>query len=241
MDVEHSPRPPSGSFAHSNADETWVGLRPSRDEPPAPPVLGTDSLLLFTAAGLALLVCGGGALSLMQPAPRAATQVAQDVAPAQEAPTQAPPPAPIVAGDGETLLVDAGDGIAVTPLATPRPLTVRERVTLRARPGEASAGSRGTVAPGQRLRVIGQLRTGDGDIWLQVRADDGGLAYMEASDAVFHDVWRSAQAAQRSADAQLEAMAEAIANGGPVTGAPLQAGVPPNESAPPTADAGELY
>lgn len=237
MDVGPNPPASDGSVylneAHASA---WAGVRRARPAPKPQLRVGVAAWALFGVAGLSLLFCAGAAANLAAAQAQArAAAIAEAAAEAEpDAPAQAQAQAPVIALEGAPSQVDAGDGVAVQPVAAPRPLTVRERVTLRSSPG--GAADRGAIRPGQRLRVIGQLRH-DGELWLQVRADDGGVAYMVAENAVYHDAWRRAQSviAQASQAEPLATEGEATANGAlATTGAPLtQIDVPPPEAGPP--------
>lgn len=134
------------------------------------------------------------------------------------------------------------NGLPVEPWRWPDPLTVGERVALRAVPGEAVSASRGVAAPGRALRVIGRVRVRDGGVWLQVRTDDGGVAYLDSAlvleVAEFREREREAAELARAAAEAEAASASAFAPGAP-TG-PSTMNAPPPE-APPSPAPGELY
>lgn len=201
----------------------------------------TGSVLGLTAmAAIGFLCVAQGAVSL---APRAApVRVAPppvdavDTAGAEAAVAEERPLA--VGPDPEM----TENGLLVEPWRWPSPLTVTERVVLRAAPGEAAAAGREVAWPGRALRVIGRVRVGDGGVWLQVRTDDGGVAYLDSADvlevAEFREREREAAELARAAAEAEAAAASASAPGAPNATSAMSA--PPSEG--PTSPApGELY
>jgi hypothetical protein len=99
--------------------------------------------------------------------------------------------------------------------------------------------------PGRALRVIGRVRMGDGDVWLQIRTDDGGVAYLDSEDvmevAEFRAREREAAALARAAAEAEAAAASPLAPGDPAAAANVN--VPPSEAPPPppAPEPGELY
>jgi hypothetical protein len=136
------------------------------------------------------------------------------------------------------------NGFFVQPWRWHESLTVSERTTLRASPGEEASDSRGTAQQGRPLRVIGLVAVSANEAWLQVRTDNGGVAYVDAEDVIpvpeFRERERAA-AARAAAEARAEAEAAQLEQ---ALGAMFDFGVPPQEEAPPgppPAAPGELY
>lgn len=221
----------------------WAGARASARQ--AVPGYRPTGTVLGLAAMVAIgfLCVAQGAVSL---APRAApVRVAPPVVESAPATTvaeaaAAEPERPLAVGPDPEI---TENGLPVEPWRWPNPLTVEDRTTLRSAPGDALSDSRGAALPGRALRVIGRVRMGDGDVWLQVRTDDGGVAYLDSEDvmevAEFRAREREAAALARAAAEAEAAAASPLAPGDPnaVTTVPPSEAPPP----PPAPEPGELY
>ena len=222
----------------------WAGARTSARQD-AQGFRPTGSVLgLAAMAAIGFLCVAQGAVSL---APRAAPvrvapPVAESAPEAGPAATPAAQERPLAVGPDPEV---TENGLPVEAWRWPDPLTVQERVTLRAAPGDVFSDPRGAAQPGRALRVIGRVRMGDGDIWLQVRTDDGGVAYLDSEDvmevAEFRAREREAAALARAA-AEAEAAAASPLAPGEQSATPT-VNVPPSEAPPPppTPEPGELY
>lgn len=222
----------------------WAGARASARQA-VPGYRPTGTVLgLAAIAAIGFLCVAQGAVSL---APRAAPvrvapPEAENGLPAETADPPVAQERPLAVGPDPEI---TENGLPVEPWRWPNPLTVEERTTLRSAPGDALSDSRGAAMPGRALRVIGRVRMGDGDVWLQIRTDDGGVAYLDSEDvmevAEFRAREREAAALARAAAEAEAAAASPLAPGDPAAAANVN--VPPSEAPPPppAPEPGELY
>ncbi len=239
MDRAHDPHPHS-AFLETADGKRWAGARASMRVVEAPPAATGTMIGLVAMAAIGLVLVAHTAVALQ---PRVAAVRVGTPAEIQAADTPARPEAPLPEAVGPDPEVTA-NGYTVQPWRWPEALTVSRRVTLLASPADANAAGRGVVQEGRAIRVIGLVAVTANEAWLQVRTDNGGVAYVDAEDVMplpaFRDRQRT-EAARAAAEAQAEAAAAQLDQ---AFGTIVDLGVPPPETAEPSpapAVPGELY
>jgi Bacterial SH3 domain len=242
MDAAH-PAPGRTAFLEEADGTQWAGARASVRLAEHPPRL-TGSLMGLAAMIVLGIVLVAHTAVALQPRTAAVRTAAPD-APAQEPAARRDAPLPEAVGPDPEV---TDNGFVVQPWRWHQALTVSERTTLRANPGDEQSASRGTIQQGRAIRVIGLVAVTANEAWLQVRTDNGGVAYVSAEDVIPVPEFRErerAQAARAAAEARAEAEADAFQD---LVGQAIDLGVPPAEQGfavppppPPTPEPGELY
>jgi hypothetical protein len=153
----------------------------------------TCAAMLFALAGMWTATPAPMPALTTTQAPKSLLDTLRPRAEASTRPTPAPPVASAEIDRPQATV--AGDPIT---WGLPRqPMTVRALTPILDQPsGQVAIGH---VRPGQRLRVVGEVATASGDIFVVVRLNDGALGYAPAKAAVALGAYRGELAAARKA------------------------------------------
>jgi hypothetical protein len=240
MDGVHSASA-RASFRQDASGGQWAGVRSSFQGAQAVAPLSGSLMGLLAMMLLGLVLVAHTALA-MQPRVANVRSSAQEPvvqAAAEPAPSERPE---AVGPDPEV----TENGFIVQPWRWHQALTVSQRTTLLANPGEDASATRWTIQEGRAIRVIGLVAVSETEAWLQVRTENGGVAYVLAEDVTPLPDYRErrrAEAAEAAAAARREAEAAELEA---ALGAIIDLNVPPSEFAPASppsrpAQPGELY
>lgn len=229
------------SFREDETGAHWAGARASERSTPKPARPTGTVLGLLAMATLGFVMVAQAAVDLSPrrpPAPAPTPAAVTTIAATPQARPAVEQPLAVLPDPERT-----DNGLAVEPWRWPNPLTVSESTPLRAAPGDLTSEVRGTATPGRPIRVIGRVKVDEDTIWLQIRTDNGGVAYVDGERVMEETAYRAREraAAQRAREeAQAAAESTAPTDLSTFFGASNSQDVPPSEATP-APEPGQLY